>query len=151
MSFNGDNTTSNDKQTEFLHALPNSFNETNRVRCFNHTLQLSTKALLKPFSGPTVTDNDDLDGNAGSSDDDDDLPALEDLEDDDEEIDDDGDEGGNDERNNKEEEDELEILDDEEREALLENTAVVRTTLDKLHQNCLFLIHLLSDLNLLDP
>jgi len=149
MSFNGDNAMSNDKQTEFLHALPNSFNETNRVRCFNHTLQLSAKALLKPFSGPTVTDNDDLDVNAGSSDDDNDLPALEDLENNDEEIDNDGNEGSNNEGNDEEEEDELEILDDEEREALLENMAVVQTTLDKVSQNCLFFF-LLSDLKLLD-
>jgi ribosomal protein S12 methylthiotransferase accessory factor YcaO len=97
-----------------------------------------------------VMDNDDLNVNAGSSDDDDDLPALEDLEIDDDEIDDDDDEGGNDKGNN-EEEDELEILNDEEREALLENTAVVRTTLDKVSQDHLFLVRLLSDLKLLDP
>jgi hypothetical protein len=142
MSFNGDNATSNDKQTKFLNALPNSFNQFNRVRCFNHTMQLSAKALLKPFSGPAVTDDDDLDVNAASTDDDDDLPALEDLEDDSgDENDDDNDEGGNDEGNDKEEEeDALEILDAEEREALLENTAVVRTTLDKVSQYLSFLV-----------
>ena len=97
-------------------------------------MQLSAKALLKPFSGPAVMDDDDLDVNAASTDDDNDLPALEDLEDDSgDENDDDDDEGGNDEGNDKEEEeDALEILDAEEREALLENTAVVRTTLDKV-------------------
>ena len=132
MSFNGDNATSNDKQTKFLHTLPNSFNQFNRVRCFNHTMQLSAKALLKPFSGPAVTDDDDLDVNTASSDDDDDLPALEDLEDDNGDESDDNNEGGDDEGNDEEEEDVLEILDAEEREALLENTAVVRTTLDKV-------------------
>ncbi|KAH9954162.1 hypothetical protein BC827DRAFT_1087476, partial [Russula dissimulans] len=40
LSFNGDNTTSNDKQTEFLDKLPNTFHAANRVRCFNHTIQL---------------------------------------------------------------------------------------------------------------
>ena len=39
--------------------LPNSFEELNQVRCFNHTIQLSEKVLLKPFSsaGSTETDN----------------------------------------------------------------------------------------------
>ena len=131
MSFNGDNAMSNDKQTKFLNALPNSFNQFNRVCCFNHTMQLSTKALLKPFSGPAVTDDDDLDVNAASTDDDDDLPALEDLEDD-----------SRDENNDdkEEEEDVLEILDAEEREALLENTAIVQMTLDKVSQYLSFLV-----------
>ncbi|KAM6490968.1 hypothetical protein JOM56_013588, partial [Amanita muscaria] len=40
LTFNGDNATSNDKQTTFLDKLPNSFNAINRVRCFNHTIQL---------------------------------------------------------------------------------------------------------------
>ena len=46
LAFNADNATANDKQTTKLGALDNSFNEANRVRCFNHTLQLSAKALL---------------------------------------------------------------------------------------------------------
>jgi hypothetical protein len=127
MSFNGDNAMSNDKQTKFLNTLPNSFNQFNWVCCFNHTMQLSAKALLKLFSGPMVMDNDDLDVNAASSDDDDDLPALENLEDDNrDENDDDDNKGGNDEGSDKEEEEDvLEILDAEEREALLENMAVV--------------------------
>lgn len=144
MSFNGDNATSNDKQTEFLHALPNSFNQVNRVRCFNHTMQLSAKALLKPFSGPAVTDDDELDVNAASSDDDDDLPALEDLDGD--ENNDKDDEGGDDEGTDEEEEDMLEIMDADEREALFENTAVVRTTLDKVSQHLLCLFLSLTDL-----
>jgi hypothetical protein len=126
MSFNGDNATSNDKQTETLDTLPNSFHKFNRVRCFNHTMQLSAKALLKPFSGPTtVTDEDDSEVIAASSDDDDDLPALEDLEGD--YQDDDNDDEGDDDENNDTEagEDALETLGAEEREALLENTAVV--------------------------
>lgn len=131
MSFDGDNATSNDKQTKFLHMLPNSFNQFNCIRCFNHTMQLSAQALLKPFSGPAVTDDEDLDVNTASSDDNDDLPVLEDLEDDNGDEDNNN-KGGDDEGNEEEEEDVLEILDAEEREALLENTAVVRTTLDKV-------------------
>ncbi|KAF8877777.1 hypothetical protein BD779DRAFT_1415663, partial [Infundibulicybe gibba] len=41
LAFNGDNATSNDTQTDKLDQLPNSFNRINRVRCFNHTMQLS--------------------------------------------------------------------------------------------------------------
>ena len=37
---------------------PNLFESANRVWCFNHTLQLSVKALLKPFGAPSKdTDN----------------------------------------------------------------------------------------------
>jgi hypothetical protein len=50
LAFNADNATANDKQTTKLDALNNSFEEANRVRCFNHTLQLSAKALLAPFN-----------------------------------------------------------------------------------------------------
>ena len=53
LTFNGDNATSNDKQTTHLHALPNSFDQVNRVRCFNHTIQLSAKKLLEPFTSAT--------------------------------------------------------------------------------------------------
>ncbi|KAF8874617.1 hypothetical protein BD779DRAFT_1410946, partial [Infundibulicybe gibba] len=41
LAFNSDNATSNDTQTSKLASLTNSFEEVNRVRCFNHTLQLS--------------------------------------------------------------------------------------------------------------
>ena len=47
---NADNATTNDRQTTKLAALNNSFEEANCVWCFNHTLQLSTKALLVPFN-----------------------------------------------------------------------------------------------------
>ncbi|KAI0282628.1 hypothetical protein BC826DRAFT_872440, partial [Russula brevipes] len=40
LAFNADNATSNDKQTVHLDQLPNSFEAVNRVRCFNHTMQL---------------------------------------------------------------------------------------------------------------
>ena len=49
-ALNADNATSNDKQTTKLDALPNSFEEENRVRCFNHTMQLSAKSLLAPLN-----------------------------------------------------------------------------------------------------
>lgn len=47
---NADNVTANDMQTTKRAALDNSFEEANHVQCFNHTLQLSTKALLASFN-----------------------------------------------------------------------------------------------------
>ena len=46
------NTTANNIQVRELVALPNSFDATNQIRCYNHTLNLAVKALLKPFLGP---------------------------------------------------------------------------------------------------
>jgi hypothetical protein len=47
---NADNATSNNTQSEALAGMANSYDEVNRVRCFNHTLQLSAKTLLRPFN-----------------------------------------------------------------------------------------------------
>jgi hypothetical protein len=47
---NADNATAKNKQTTKLDVLPNSFKTENCIRCFNHTLQLSTKSLLAPFN-----------------------------------------------------------------------------------------------------
>ena len=47
---NGDNTSANDKQTTKLSSLNSSFKEEYQALCFNHTLHLSTKTLLKPFN-----------------------------------------------------------------------------------------------------
>jgi hypothetical protein len=61
-AFTGDNVTSNDTQTAELEKKRNSFDTSNHVRCFNHTIQLSAKSLLKPFasciSSNPSTDND---------------------------------------------------------------------------------------------
>jgi len=40
-----------------LDQLPNLFKAINHVWCFNHTIQLSAKALLKPFSNSLKDDN----------------------------------------------------------------------------------------------
>jgi hypothetical protein len=55
----GDNASSNDTQTASLAAeTANSFEEINRVRCFNHTMQLSAKTMLRLFdSGPDDDEN----------------------------------------------------------------------------------------------
>jgi hypothetical protein len=139
LAFNGDNATSNDTQTTHLDKLPNSFEELNRVRCFNHTLQLSAKALLRPFNSPKskpTADADNGDYNAQQLDDsaigDDisfDLFNRDDL-------DDDGDEEEEEEEEDDvEEEDPMAALPQVDREALIEDTLAVRTTLDKV-SNC---------------
>ena len=50
LTLNADSATSNDTQTTKLDQLDNLFHKENQVRCFNHTLQLSAKALLTPFN-----------------------------------------------------------------------------------------------------
>jgi hypothetical protein len=136
LAVNADNATSNDTQTIKLDALDNSFDKENRVRCFNHTLQLSVKALLKPF-------NTALTGMAG---DDDDVAVYQDnigqtiLEDDEEDGDGDADENEDEDEDTgdtgkdlqDDEIDELEELNEEDREQILEETAAVRTTVTKV-------------------
>jgi hypothetical protein len=71
----GDNASPNDTQTASLALEPsNSFEEINRVRCLNHTMQLSAKAMLLLFDtglddeekakapkAPVIPDIDDSD------------------------------------------------------------------------------------------
>jgi len=127
LAVNADNASANDKQTTKLSNLDNSFEEQNRARCFNHTLQLSAKTLLVPFntalSGKTKVDNELVD-----EDDDDQLMPEVDEEECDEEADeekDDEDDGIN----------ELEKLSEDEREQVLEDTAAVRETVTKVRIN----------------
>jgi hypothetical protein len=89
-------------QTEKLDQLPNSFNIINGVCCFNHTMQLSAKALLKPFNCISSLQNDDADM---YNEHDDNMPALQTI-DEKEEVDSDGEDDNDDE----EEEDPLEAL-----------------------------------------
>ena len=75
--------------------MPNSFDVANRVRCFNHTLQLSAKTLLRPFNaglGKTTEDSndndtDDLLDEELDDDNDDGLPDVPDADDIDDGID----------------------------------------------------------------
>jgi hypothetical protein len=116
-----DNATSNDTQRKDLAAMDNSFEEENHVRCFNHTLQLSAKALMRPFNpalgkGPDIDFNDGQD-DLGVEDEDDEGDNNEDIYDvDDDDI------------------DELDDLDPHSREELMEDAAIVRTTISKLRQ-----------------
>ena len=127
---NADNATSNDTQGETLAEMPNSFELKNRVRCFNHTLQLSTKTLLRPFNAGlgkatedgTCDDVDDLlsqgiddnDDNDEEEDEEDGLPVIPDEDDIDNGI------------------DELDALDADSREAIMNDTAAVRETVTKV-------------------
>jgi TATA-binding protein-associated factor Taf7 len=126
---NTDNTTSNDTQTTKLDQLDNTFDEENRVRCFNHTLQLSAKALLKPFNiglSRKATDND----NEITQDDDSDLATFEDEG---EQEDEDGEEEEADEVDDEDDNiNELEELSEDKQNQVLEETAVVRETVTKV-------------------
>ena len=108
-----------------LDRLPNSFEAINRVRCFNHTMQLSAKALLKPFSA-SPKDDDITEGGNDDEDTEDGIGLI--------------DEGGDEEQEEEDEptedeedkEDPFEMLDEVDREQLLEDTAAVRATLNKV-------------------
>jgi len=124
LAVNADNATANDKQTTKLNDLDNSFNEANRVRCFNHTVQLSAKALLTPFntalSGKVADDNEV----AGETDNETPVPEFDDDEDQDEELEDKDDEDDG--------IDELQELNDNERDQVLKSTAAVRGAVTKV-------------------
>jgi hypothetical protein len=104
LAWTGDNASSNDTQNTSLGDSPNnSFEAVNRVRCYNHTLNLSVQAFLRPFSPPPLkksgkgkgkarddtedtddnndydTDDSDSDINDGDLEDDEQLPDLADI------------------------------------------------------------------------
>lgn len=132
LAFTGDNATSNDTQVSELAALPNSFKEQCRVRCFNHTMQLSAKALIKPFDSkqsksPTNdadeegdTDDVNVEDDDEDEDEDEDIPDLETPDGDDNPDDD------------IETEAALAEMSEEEREILLSDTLEVRSSLTKV-------------------
>ena len=119
-----DNATSNDTQRKDLTAMDNSFEEEHHVRCFNHTLQLSAKALMRPFN-PALGKAPDIDFNGGQDDlgveDEDNEGDHNDVEEVIYDVDDDDD-------------NELDDLDPYSRKELIEDVAVVRTTISKLCQ-----------------
>jgi hypothetical protein len=141
LSFNADNTSPNDKQTDTMAMLPNSFEKENRVHCFNHMLQLSAKALISPFNAgmKNVPGDELMDAHTGCTPDANDVDNVDgkvsDLEDEDNEGDDDADAGTDaDEMDEATDDDinELDQLDEEERNQILEDTNVVRATVSKL-------------------
>lgn len=124
LSFTGDNASSNDTQTDTLSNNPsNSFDSINRVRCLNHTLQLSAKAILKLFTKDDDTDK--ADGDAAldvAFDDIEDLPELEDP----------SDSEGDEEEDGDEDPDELLDINEADKERLIQDTTDVRFTLTKV-------------------
>jgi len=129
LGINADNASANDKQTTKLSSLNNSFKEEYRARCFNHTLQLSAKTLLKPFNtalSSKVADEVNI------GDDDNDDPLI--LADPDEEGEEEDNNDNNDEEKDDDDDgvDELETLSEEERMEVLEDTAAVRATVTKV-------------------
>ena len=132
LAMNTDSADPNDTQTAILAKLNNSFEEDQCAQCFNHTIQLSAKTLLRPFNtalGAAGT------ADRASGDDDDTMPDLEVIENDDNDNDDEADDRGA--ENNEAVEDaddqidELEELEDAEREELLAATVNVRETISK--------------------
>jgi hypothetical protein len=129
---NANNTTSNDMQTIKLTQLDNMFKEENRVRCFNHTLQLLAKSLLKPFN--TALSASAANDDAAPQDVDNDKPAVY-MDDEDER----GQEGEEEEEGGVEDDieddnvDELQALSRDERERVLGETAVVCESVTKVH------------------
>jgi hypothetical protein len=133
LALNGDNATTNDKQTASLAHMNNTFEEENRVRCFNHTLQLSATTLIRPFNtGMTKKDIEDDDGADSNNNDNPDLAGFT-SEDDDDDID----ESDVEQDDISDGVDELDELDAAGKEALLADTAVVRVTVSKVcHAIC---------------
>ena len=102
----------------------NSFVLEHRVRCFNHTLQLSAKTLLRPFNagfGKANEDGEDVD----------DLPEV-DVDDEDEDEDEDDDPSDADDIDDGV--DELDALDHDAREEIMADTATVRDMVTKLRR-----------------
>ena len=129
-AFTGDNVTSNDTQVAELHIKDNSFDASNHVCCFNHTIQLSCKALFKPFTSSiasSTTDNDDML----------DLMGTEDNDEDDNEDEDEGKElacNMDDDTDNDTDNDinELDALSMEEQANFLEATEAVKEAVTKV-------------------
>jgi hypothetical protein len=108
--------------------MDNSFEEVNRARCFNHTLHLSGKTLMRPFNAG-ISGKDDVDSADGDEDDedicngeDDNCEESEESESEDESVDTDV----------EDDDDLFDALTDAERDELLEDTAPVRETVSKV-------------------
>lgn len=119
-SVTADNASSNNVQLSTLYQLENSFDEANHVRCFNHTIQLSGKVLIKPFNAGMGKLESGFENSP------DDAPSLEEFDHDDDT--DDGDAGLFEDRDEEDGEDEDEPLSD----SVLDNTSAVRETVSKV-------------------
>jgi len=68
-----DNASSNNVQVAALYGLKNSFDKANHIWCFNHTIQLSGKALIKPFNVGMSKGGSGIENSTG------DVPSLEEF------------------------------------------------------------------------
>ena len=141
LSFNADNASAKDTQTMKLDELDNSFNKENRIHCFNHMMQLSAKALLKPFTSGLSgkqTNNDEM---AITEIENPDGLLMEEDDDDEVEVDvENGVTNHGEEDNVDDGIDEIAELDEGEQTRLLEETAAVhqavsKVRIDEWHQN----------------
>ena len=126
---NADNASSNDTQTEALAEHDNSFKANNRVRCFNHTLQLSAKALFKPFNPALRKENAFKDGDAEC---DVEVPGSMAVAKCDEDIEDEEVQEVEDMDDSDDEFDKLQEMDPDMKEEIINDTAVIRGTVTKL-------------------
>jgi hypothetical protein len=132
MAVNADNASSNDTQTRSLAILDNSFEEEYRARCFNHTMQLSAKALVEPFNAgttpppPLEAEDDAPDGSDG------DAPSDNEGGDDTDDKDEEDDGFAIDENDEDDGVNEMADLSAADRETLVNETQAVRTTVSKL-------------------
>ena len=135
------NASANDTQTTKLAQCPNSFEREHRVRCFNHTLNLVAKAILKPFSGvaqkagsgPDLLAQTHMD----SEDEDNEVPLPDTVSDSEDEHTGSDDEGnGTDSDSSSTEDDDtfdaFDTMDEADQQAFLEAVAAVKTTLTKV-------------------
>ena len=132
LSFNADNVSSNDMQMTKMDQLDNSFDKENRARCFNHTLQLLAKTLLKPFNSAL----------SGKATEDDEMPITEEIEDpdgllmpEDEDKDKDRVTDHDDEEDKDDGIDKLAELSEDEQTRLLEDTTAVCQAVTKVRIN----------------
>jgi hypothetical protein len=133
LTFNADNASNNNTQAIELVNMENSFSEDNRICCFNHTLQLSARALLKPFN-KSISVANELEEHAHHTTADENL-AVDDDDDDDFLRLDDADDAASDSDVNDNVDEELEgdeDLDTEEEERLFDETSVVRDVIAKV-------------------
>jgi hypothetical protein len=134
-----DNASSNNVQAAALYTLENSFEESNHIRCFNYTIQLSGKALIQPFNTGMSKADSGLEKGDG------DIPNLEDF-DCDEDANEDSDAGDlSEDHANLEDAAEFDMLSEDEQMCLLDDTSTVHETVSKVRVKFnLFLVQFVS-------
>jgi hypothetical protein len=136
LAMNADNASSNDTQTTELAGMDNAFEKEYRIRCFNHTIQLSAKALLRPFNAGIKVANDG-DNDLAAAVEEMALDHFDEEEDEDEEDDDGIDWNAEDFDDGV---DELDQLPANEREKVVAETATIRETITKVRHPWMALV-----------